>query len=640
MSYKRFPFLFISLLFLLFPLSGLGASVHISTDAPGNKIGVGETFHITIEARNCAGNIDISQLPPGVKFVYNTSQSSTHTSVVNGKAETVTSTSMILTCKGETPGTYTYGPVAVNGVKSNTINYTVTAEAQGGNNADEPGSSSGTSGSTGHPSYDPNSGPVFVGKGNEDMFMRAQVNKTTAYEQEAIEYTVKLYSSYAYIKFLGAAAAPKFDGFVMDESDDVSKSLVFEQYNGKTYSTAIIARYIIFPQKSGKLTVKGNTYTVSTDAREYYNDPYFQQMVVKRPIQLNITPNDVVINVKSLPQPIPANFIGGVGNFSLSSSMPSRNLSTNNPGSLVFTVTGSGNIKYVKLPDLAQFFPKSVELYTPEIQTDVNIGSSNVSGKVTFDYPLVPKEAGSLTIPSLKFSYFDPSVGQYRELSTTPFQINVSLGKASANSQQTASFNPELLPVGSYSQEMLHLYVKSPLYWLWFGVPVVIFIVSLFGYRKYLHDHEDLTLLRSKKANKMALKRLAKAYKCYQNHQEEQFYDEMLAALWGYIGDKLKMPTSELNRGNVSEEFKKHGVQESTFMPIINLIDECEYAKYTPVSRDANMRQLYADAVKSLAEVESEYDKQTGQTDADEDVSADDSSSSNYVNTQDLNDTK
>lgn len=129
----------------------------------------------------------------------------------------------------------------------------------------------------------------------------------------------------------------------------------------------------------------------------------------------------------------------------------------------------------------------------------------------------------------------------------------------------------------------------------------------------------------------MALRRLSKAYQCYNNHQEEQFYDEMLSALWGYLGDKLKMPVSELNRSNVSTEFKKHGVKESTFMPIITLIDECEYAKYTPVERDSNMRQLYKNAVETLAKVESEYDKEIGKPEYHDESGS--MSEDNYVNT-------
>lgn len=619
------------IIFLLIPIIGFGApKIRITTDAPGNKIEVGETFHITIEAIDCKGSISNPELPPGVKKVYHTTSQMETTSVVNGITEHSVTTSLILTCKGMTPGTYKYGPVIINGIKSNVISYQVVNARTGSNNNQNGASSSTANSSTSQ--FDPNSGPLFVGKGNEEMFLRANVNKTSAYEQEAIEYTVKLYTSYDNIKFLGAAAAPKFDGFVIEESKDISNSLSLETMNGKNYKTAIIARYIIFPQKSGKLKVQGNTYTVSTDAKQYYDDPYFQTMTVRYPIQLNVTPNDIVIDVKALPQPIPDNFIGGVGNFSITSSLASSQLTTNAASTITYKIEGTGNVKYLKMPDLGKFFPKSIEVYTPDVSVDVKVGSSNVSGYSKFDFSIVPQEAGDFVIPALELTYFDPSEGQYKKLITQSYDINVTKGTTSAKSQQALTFNNNLLPDGKPKQDLGRPYVNSWLYWLWFIIPSLIFTISLIFYRKYLKDHEDLTLLRSKKANKMALKRLSKAYQCIKNHQEEQFYDEMLSALWGYIGDKLKMPTSELNRSNVGEEFEAHGVKESTFKPILNLIDECEYAKYTPVSRNSNMHQIYEGALNSLSKVEKEYMEETRGKEEEGEDSDPQSQSAKYVN--------
>lgn len=590
--------------------------IKISTDAPGNKIGVGETFHITIEAANCPGKLDLDRAPQGCKVVYRSTSSSSSSTVSGGHVEQDRRTSLILTCKGETPGKYSFGPVTIGSVKSNTISYQVVNDPTRKSSRSESDNSSQQSTSGRH---DPNSGPMFIGKGNEEMFLRASVNKSTAYEQEAIEYTVKLYTTYHTIKFLGAAAAPKFEGFVVEESSDVSKSFIFEDYNGKTYQTAIIARYIIFPQKSGTLNVLGNTYTVSTDSEQYYHDPYFSTMTVRTPIQLNVTPNDINIQVKPLPSPIPANFIGGVGHFSLQTKMPSLNLSTNSGGALEYIIEGSGNIKYIKLPDIAPLFPSSIEVYSPTVNVDAKVAGNTVKGTATFDYSLVPKESGNFTLPAIDFAYFDPESGEYRKLVSSTYSITVGQGKISDKSQQALTFNSDLMPVGKSFKKVGPPYVDSFLYWLWYIVPVIIFIISLGAYRKYMKDHEDLTLLMSKKANKMALKQLSKAYQSLKAKNEEEFYDNMLAALWGYIGNKLKMPTSELTRSNVGEEFSKHNVKESTFMPIINLIDECEYAKYTPVARDSNMKQLYADALQSISKIENEYIEQSSSKNEDTD---------------------
>lgn len=626
---NKFAVLLILLVSLIVPVGSFGASVvKITTDASGEGVEVEESFHITIEAINCAGSLDISSLPPGVKVVYRTTRQSSKVTSYNGRTEQINSTSLILTCKGVTPGKYTFGPVSVDGTKSNVVSYKIIPST--GKKA-RSNSNAGLSNMT-------QTGPLFVGNGNEEMYLKAYVNKTTAYEQEAIEYTVKLFTTYGDIKFLGAAAAPKFDGFVVEESSDVSNSFKFEDLNGKTFKTAIIARYIIFPQKAGKLKVTGNTYTVSTDARQYYHDPYYQTITVRQPVKLNVTPNDIVIDIKELPTPIPENFIGGVGSFQISSTLPANHLKTNEAATITYTIKGEGNIKYLTFPALGDFLPSSIEVYSPEVSVDANVGSSNVSGSAKFEYSIIPRETGNFKIPSIKLSYFDPADKTYKYIDTREYTLSVSMGEVSSKSQQSLVFNPELLPTGKLMREGLRPYVFSWLYWLWFVVPVILLIVTLFVYRKHLHEREDMVLFRSKNANRMALKRLAAAYKCYKNNQEKEFYDEMLAALWGYLADKLKIPTSQLNRSNVSEEFKEHGVKVSTFQPIINLIDECEYAKYTPVSREANMKQLYTDAVESLSKVESEYEENiTPDTDSEEKGDETDYSLG-YVNTSDTSD--
>lgn len=585
-------------------------TVKVTLETPGgsSKIAVGEKFYVEIEAVNCDGQISTPTIP-GARVLYSAPEATYSMSRSGSSSSSYKNVRTTLTCLAVDPGKYNFGPVIVGGTKSNSISYQIVE--RGGDTSGAPLQNSGPSNpspspSTSMPQYDPNGGPVFVGKGNEEMFMKASVSKTKAYQQEAIVYTIKLYSSYQYIKFLGATEAPKFDGFVIEESKDVSTKMDRETYNGRDYYTATIVKYIIFPQRSGRLKITGNTYTVSTDAMSYYHDPFFQTMQVKRPIQLNVTPNDLEVDVMALP-PAPPEFIGAVGKFSISSSMPNQKLLTNNPGSLIYTVTGTGNIKYIKMPDLADKFPSNFEVFTPNVTIDAEVGATNVSGTAKFDYSIVPQQTGNFKIPALKFAYFDPEDGTYKMLEVKGYDVTVGQGSSSDKSQQASTFLSSLLPVGKLSKDGFSPYVYSLIYWLWFIIPALIFIISLLGYRKYLSDHEDMIGLRSKRANKMAMRRLKKAYACIKADKEMQFYDEMLAALWGYLGDKLKMPASELTRANVSDEFMKHGLQESTFKPVINLIDECEYAKYTPVSRKANMKQLYDDALTALEKVDTEY---------------------------------
>lgn len=607
---------------------------------PDNKIALGENVYVTIETVNCDGDIDLSSLPKGLKYVYHTPSSSYVMRSVNGVSREEKKRTIVITMKAQTLGSYSFGPFRIDGIESNSVKYSIVEPSEKPVPQVPQTPDPLDLGSPYDEIY--TTAPVLINRGNEEIFLKAQVNKTSVYEQEAVEYTVKLYTTFEYINFLGAAAAPQFDGFLMEDANVQNVQWVAEEINGKYYKTAVVARYIIFPQKAGKLQVKGNTYTVSADSQSsymlpgYYYDPI---ATLRKPVQKEIKPNDVEIDVKPLPTPVPDNFIGGVGSFRVSASLPADRLHTGTGTSMLFTFEGSGNIKYLNMPDIASAFPPSFEIGTPSVTVDAAIQGATVAGKSTYDYLLVPSKEGDFTIPPISLSYFDPSSGSYRTLETSEFKVTVEAGEVVEKSGKGLKFDRDLMEVTDLSLTPDAPYVYSWLYWLWFVVPVAVFAIVLSLYRGYVRKHEDIVGLRSKQANRMALKRLSAAYKCLKANQEERFYDEMLNALWGYIGDKLKMPASELNRGNVSQEFKSHGVKEDTFMPIINLIDECEYAKYTPVARQANMRQLYADAIKSLAEVESEYTdrlKATGESDSGAETGNDDS---RYINTVSLDQT-
>lgn len=585
----------------------LGASVHLSVQGRrGNSaIGVGDLFYIMYEVSNSDASPEKPSSVPGAKVVYfdRTGSSSSFTSV-NGKTTQSFSYTYTLTLRATDEGSFSFGPVSVGGAKSNVVNYSIGKATQ----PQQPSASQQQQQSA-PGRHDSSTGPKFIGKGDGNLFLKANVSRTSVYEQEALVYTVKLYTSYEVIKFIGATAAPKFEGFVVEESKDISSSLEYETYNGKTYATAIIARYIIFPQMQGKLKILGNTYTVSVDEREYYHDPFWGAMSVAKPLQLNVTPNDLTIDVKPLPSPRPANFSGGVGQFSITSTLPSQTFLSNQAASVIYTVNGTGNLKYVKLPDLNALYPPQLEVYSPTPDVKATVGKTNVSGSAKFDYSFMPLEAGNFRIPDVELVYFNPSTEKYETSTANGYNITVEKGKGSEKSQKRSnlSFDPQLMPVsGSLSASHVP-YVYSIWYWLIYIIPVIMLIAAVIYYRAYIKANSDLLAVKSRQASKLARKRLRKASVCMKNGDADHFYDEMLVAIWGYVGDKLKLPTSELNRQNVSEILAGKGIGASSVQSLIDLIDECEFAKYAPASAKDNMDKTYDAGVEVINHLEDEF---------------------------------
>lgn len=590
-------------------LACMGGEVTMRVDMPRGRrsIGVGDEFHLTINVSNINASPDAPKNFPGAKLMYfdRTGQSSRFESY-NGQTTQSFTYTWTATLRATSEGSFSFGPISVGGVKSNKVNYTIGPKGSSAvNDQNAPaGASRRTAGSS------DSSKPQFIGKGDGQLFLKASVSKASAYEQEALVYTVKLYTTYSAIKFIGATTAPKFEGFVVEESKDRAAEFTYETYNGKTYATAVIARYIIFPQMAGKLKVIGNTYTVSVDQREYYHDPFFGSMSYSTPLQLNITPNDLNVDVRPLPSPQPAGFSGAVGKFSIASSLPTSNFLSNQASSIIYKVTGSGNIKYVKLPELSTLFPPQIEVYSPDVDVKADVTSSTVSGAVSFDYSFMPLESGDFRIPEVTLVYFNPETAQYEKSSARGYDIHVGKGKDSDKSQTRTrlAFDSGLMSVGDDVSVGHTPMVYGFVYWLWYIIPLMLLLGAVVCYRNYIRAHADMAAYRSRKAGKVARKRLKGARVCLERNDSEHFYDVMLESVWGYLGDKLKMQLSDLSRENVRDRLVAHGVSDTVVDDILGLVDECEFAKYSPSKGSEGMRHLYDTAVRCIDQVEGSFD--------------------------------
>lgn len=585
-------------------LNAANVTMSVIADRGKRVIEVGDRFYIRIDVSNVDGTPSFPSTIPGAKVMFfeNTGQSS-QTIVENGRASHSVTSIWMATLRANQEGSFSFGPVSVGGVKSNKISYSIGKA--------EPAPSNVPSGGAQASAGQSNDGkPKFIGKGDGNLFLRASVSQSNVYEQQALVYTVKLYTTYDAIKFIGATAAPKFEGFVVEEAKTQVRQMTYETVNGKTYAAAEIARYIIFPQMTGQLKVTGNTYTVSVDQREYYHDPFFGSLAVSTPLQLNVTPNDLLINVRALPTPKPADFSGGVGKFNISSQLKSRSFKTNQAASIVYTVTGVGNLKYLQLPDLAMLYPSNVEVYSPTTDVKAVVGSSNVSGAVTFDYSFMPLEEGNVKLPPVKLVYFNPETGKYETTESRGYELNVEKGSGSAKSQTKAGvrFDSKLEQIDMSNLSIEHVpYVSRFAFWLMYIIPVLLLVGVYCGYRYYENEHSDMVAFNSKRANKLARRRLKRAFACMRRNDSDGFYDELLIALWGYLGDKLKMPTSELMRDNIKAVLEANSIPETTISRLVEVIDNAEFAKYAPSAAKGGMTEAYNNAIEVINELENEF---------------------------------
>ncbi len=340
---------------------------------------------------------------------------------------------------------------------------------------------------------------------DNDVFVRIILAKSRAYEQEAIECTIKLYTKYTISSFM-ATTQPSFDGFLIEEMDLKSSLNQMENYKGQNYLTAVLKKCIIFPQKSGKLTINSGKYDISVVQYERINMGFFSD---SRPVErkISIKSNTATINIDPLPIPQPEGFSGAVGNFTIDSKLQGTSFRTNEAASLVYTIKGTGNIKYVKEPKID--FPSEFEQYTPKNDIKASIAGNNVTGSMTIEYTFVPQSVGKFTIGSDKFVYFNPAKKEYITLNTPTYDIDVAKGVSTQTSttvtqKDIAAKNTDILHIkmGDKKPQKEHSYfIYSFAYWLSYIIGILALIAIIYLNIKRINSLADVKGTRMAKAN-------------------------------------------------------------------------------------------------------------------------------------------
>ncbi len=439
-----------------------------------------------------------------------------------------------------------------------------------------------------------------------DVFVRIILSKSSAYEQEAIECTIKLYTKYSISSFF-PTKQPSFDGFLIEEMDIQPSLNQVEMLNGQKYMTALLKKCIIYPQKDGRLTINSGNYDIKVVQYDNVNMGFF---TVQNPQEreIKVSSNSASINIKPLPSPVPDGFSGAVGKFSIDSRLIGNSFRTNDPATLIYTISGTGNIKYIKEPVID--FPSEFEQYTPKSDIKASINGSDVSGTMTIEYTFVPQSVGEFTIGSDKFVYFDPVKQEYQTIDTPSYKIKVAKGVSaqSTDRKDIELKNTDILHIKVNNKNLYEsntLVIDTAWYWLLYVAIIAIFLCVMWIYRRNIKRAADISGMRLAKAGKVAKKRLQLAGKYMQRHDSEHFYEEMLRAVWGYLSDKLSIPVSKLSRDNISVELANFGAPEDSCTSIINVLDECEMARYTPGDVQEKMENVYNMAINAINNLES-----------------------------------
>lgn len=528
--------------------------------------------------------------------------------IINGKRTSNSSTAFTYILLAGSPGTYTIpaASVEVNGEKvfSNAISIKVLPQDQtsgnGGNNGGGSASSSRSQAAGSRISAN-------------DLFITATASKTTVHEQEAILLTYKVYTVVNLRQLYGKM--PDLKGFHTQEVElPQQKTFTLEHYKGRNYNTTVWSQYVLFPQQTGKLEIPSITFdgviaqqTVSDDPFDaFFNGGGYVEVKKK------ITTPKVVINVQPLPAK-PAGFSGAVGEFKLASSINATDVKTNDAVTIKLTLSGTGNMKLIGTPEVK--FPQDFEIYDPKVTDDYKLTNSGLTGTKTFEYLAIPRHAGNFTIPAVEFTYFDLKSNSYKTLKTEAYNLKVAKGQGNADQVISDFTNKEsvkmlgkdirFIKLGSTSlRPKGDFFFGTVGYYLWYLIPLLLFVVFAVIYRQKALENANVAKVKTKKANKVATRRMKLAGKLLAENKKNEFYDEVLKALWGYISDKLSIPVSQLSKDNIEAELTNYGVQEALITEFIGVLNECEYARYAPGNENEAMDKVYSASVEVISKME------------------------------------
>ena len=593
---------------ILLSIMVVGAIAQTLTGRAPSQVAVGEQFRLsyTINTQDVRG-FRAGNIPEEFEVLMGPSTSTQSSfQMVNGHTSSTSSVTYTYIVVATKNGTFTIPPAhcTVDGktVTSNEIRIKVSGQAQQQSGRQQSRQQSGGNGEL---------RPAGSAISGSDLFIHVSASKQRVREQEPILLTYKVYTLVGLTQLSGKM--PDLKSFYTREVPlPQEKSFKIETFNGRQYRTVTWQQYVMFPQATGKLEIPAITYDGIVVQQNRNVDPFeafFNGGSGYVEVKKQIKAPAITIQVDPLPQR-PANFSGGVGSFNISAQMDKFEVKANDPVNLRVVVSGVGNMKLLKQPVVKM--PKDFDSYDAKVTDKTKLTVNGLEGSIVYDFLAVPRHQGTFEIPAIEYTYFDTKTNAYKTLRTEPFTLKVAKGDGQTTVSSFAGQEDvkelandiRYIHTGNTTQHGVNeFFFGSTAYGVSLGVLLLIFISLFVVFRHRAIENANLVKQRAGKANKVAVKRLKKAAKLMTAGKSGEFYDEVLRALWGYVGDKLNMPVDQLSRDNISQQLSAYNVSEETISQFIGALDECEFARYAPGDATGNMNKVYDAAISAITQI-------------------------------------
>ena len=563
-----------------------GQDVAVTANAPAT-VKSGQPFRIEYSI-----NVQGAQLgqPDLTGLNYYGASTSQSVSIVNGSM--TVKYSVIYTVSAPKAGTYKIPPVTAEYNGKTYKSREVVFEAQ-----DNPQQNQAQNQGGNQPRQQ-RSNEQVSGSGN--LFVEVTVNKNEVYVGQQIVLSAGFYSRYN-IQEIADTKLPTYNGFwVKDIATPSRITLQQKLINGVSYSYGLLHKKVLIPQRSGDLVI--DPYSIDFITREGFWDSY------KRTGKSTAK----TIKVKPLPGGKPDDFGGAVGNFNISISADKQEVKLDDPLTIKVTLSGSGNIQLCEAPKID--IPSAFEAFPPKSSENIKTDDNGMSGTRTFSYVAIARIPGEITIPAVKFSYFDPASKSYKTISTKELPITITGERDSTATAYTGGViksdvenlgnDIRFIKQGFELKSTKHGFFNSFEFWMVIIVLALIFAGIILLRLQQIKNNANMAAVKNRKAGRTSRKRLKKAAEYVRQNKKDEFYEEVLNALWGYLGDKLEMPASELTRDNVVDKLADKNVPTDTIEKYVGTLNDCEFERYAPSGVARQLQDMYTKAAEAIEQME------------------------------------
>ncbi|MCI0624659.1 MAG: BatD family protein [Acidobacteria bacterium] len=604
--------LLVCLLALSFlPLLVLAQEASVTAELSPNPVGVDEQVSLVITVSG-SGSAQPPQIPKisGLKLVGGPSVSNQF-QWINGQSSSSQSFTYVLL--PETEGTVKVPPIAVRVAgktyQTNEITLRVVKEATGQGQAPRRRSPFSVFDDMGLEEDSPLRDRT---PRRAEVLTVAEVDKRSAFAGEQVTLTYKILTQLPIIQ-VEVKEIPSLNGFWVEEIEVPKNPTAANRVlNGKQYAEYVIKKQALFPTTSGTLQIPSATFAlvVRTSSGGFFSLGT-QESVFRKT-------EPIAVKVMPLPEAgRPPGFSGAVGNFKLESVIDRATAETGQALNLKVTLSGTGNLKTITefpLPELLGF-----KIYSSKSNDQVAVRNDVLQGNKSWEYVIIPQAPGKERIPDLKFHYFSPASKQYREAGAPGLDVAVLKGKGGSVGEeaQTVILQQGIVKRGSdinyikmssrpLKDRSKRLYQSA---WVWVGLLApLLFNAGMLLYTSHqARLRQDVTGFRSRRAGRVAEKRLAEAQACLKGRQYNQFHSILESSICGYLSDKFNLPQIEITTQQIKRFMEERRLNSHLAEEVTALLEECNFARYAPVQPDgANLEALYAKAKRAIVRIESE----------------------------------